>query len=220
MTLDETASAVIVLMRHAESTFNLDNRIQGHSFEAVLTPNGKKQAILAGAALGRMYCHFDRLYTSDLPRCLETAQPIAPYVSIKKEDIITDNKLREMYRDVWERRKPDEIPQWSEFQRQLNLGNDYCPQDVRLETYSEASQRISDCIMQLAQANIGRRALIISSGEINKVILSALLGHSLKKLLIEDRHNIAQPNCCINEIHYNQNGWKIVKMDDVSYMLS
>ena len=46
MTLEETASTIIVLMRHAESTFNIEGKLQGHSFEAVLTAKGRQQAIL------------------------------------------------------------------------------------------------------------------------------------------------------------------------------
>ena len=85
MTLEETASTIIVLMRHAESTFNIEGKLQGHSFEAVLTAKGRQQAILVGAALRKAYHHFDSMYTSDLPRCLETAQLIAPSVELKKQ---------------------------------------------------------------------------------------------------------------------------------------
>ena len=89
-----------------------------------------------------------------------------------------------------------------------------------LETYGEASQRICDYVSQLAQANVGKKVIIVSSGEINKVLLSSLMGHPLKRLLTEDRHNIVQPNCCINEVQYNNRGWSIIKIDDVSYMLT
>src|ERR1043165_5251811 len=61
--------AQLVIFRHGQSTWNLENRFTGW-VDVELTPKGKEEAIAAGKKL-RGY-KFDYAYASDLKRAQET----------------------------------------------------------------------------------------------------------------------------------------------------
>ena len=64
----------IVAIRHGETSWNVDARIQGH-LDIPLNDVGLWQAQRAGAALADE--HFDAIYSSDLQRALVTAALVA-----------------------------------------------------------------------------------------------------------------------------------------------
>lgn len=61
----------LVLIRHGESTWNLDNRFTGWS-DVDLTPTGVQQAVDAGRLLAQEGFAFDVAYTSVLKRAIHT----------------------------------------------------------------------------------------------------------------------------------------------------
>ena len=61
----------LVLIRHGESTWNLENRFTGW-MDVDLTPKGVDQALAAGNALKQAGYEFDVAYTSVLRRSIRT----------------------------------------------------------------------------------------------------------------------------------------------------
>jgi len=64
----------LILIRHGETAWNAEHRIQGH-LDSPLNDEGLAQALLLGERLGQE--PFEHFYSSDLGRALQTAQPIA-----------------------------------------------------------------------------------------------------------------------------------------------
>lgn len=113
----------ILLVRHGESTFNVENRIQGRSDLSRLTPGGEAQAqrvaeVLAGIPLDYAYC-------SPLSRALDTARIILKeragiplFISeyLREIDLtawegLTFTEVKEKYPEdyhLW-RHRPDEL---------------------------------------------------------------------------------------------------------------
>ncbi len=60
------------MVRHGESVWNSERRVQKNTDGIALSPRGRKQAELLGARLQGM--RFDRVYCSDVQRALETAR--------------------------------------------------------------------------------------------------------------------------------------------------
>lgn len=87
----------LVLLRHGESRWNAEGRIQGQRCEG-LSDIGHAQAQAAAAALVDAYPDA-RLVTSDLRRCLETAAPLAARLGV---DAAHDPRLRERSFGAWE----------------------------------------------------------------------------------------------------------------------
>ncbi|MGH9364542.1 MAG: 2,3-bisphosphoglycerate-dependent phosphoglycerate mutase, partial [Thermoanaerobaculia bacterium] len=63
----------LVLLRHGESTWNLENRFTGWT-DVGLTPRGIEEAREAGRLLAAEGCDFDRTHTSVLTRAILTLQ--------------------------------------------------------------------------------------------------------------------------------------------------
>ena len=83
-----TAGVRIWLVRHGESTWNRERRLQGQTMDVPLTPLGRVQAVEAAAQLPAGV----RLISSDQLRALDTAQIIADHLGGKVE---VDARLRE-----------------------------------------------------------------------------------------------------------------------------
>lgn len=81
----------LLLVRHGETPYNREGRVQGQSQER-LTPLGRRQAESAGRLLKGYIPH--ALYTSPLPRAVETAHIIAQHLAL--EPLILPN-LAEMH---------------------------------------------------------------------------------------------------------------------------
>ncbi len=82
--------ATLVLVRHGETMWNRDGRVQGWA-PVELTERGQQQASALADALADQYT-VDRLVSSDLRRTLETARPIGRAVGCEPEQ---DRRWRE-----------------------------------------------------------------------------------------------------------------------------
>ncbi|KAF5751598.1 2-carboxy-D-arabinitol-1-phosphatase [Tripterygium wilfordii] len=85
------AAKRVVLVRHGQSTWNEEGRIQGSSDFSILTKKGEAQAETSRFML--LDDSFDVCFSSPLIRSKRTAEIIW---STRKEDIITDSDLREI----------------------------------------------------------------------------------------------------------------------------
>jgi broad specificity phosphatase PhoE len=90
-------------VRHGQSTWNREHRIQGQQ-DPPLSDEGRKQAALVGARLGGR--RFAGFYASDLKRAFETAQVIGASLGLAPEP---NESLREIYLGKWEGLRADEI---------------------------------------------------------------------------------------------------------------
>lgn len=68
-----TTVKTLVLLRHAQSLWNLENRFTGWA-NVELTEAGRSEARRAGALLRAHGYHFDRAFTSQLKRATETLE--------------------------------------------------------------------------------------------------------------------------------------------------
>lgn len=97
------APARILLVRHGQSTWNRDHRIQGQ-LDPPLSDEGRRQASLVGSRLsGRTFSGF---YASDLKRAFETAEVIGRAVGIVPQPMPA---LREIFLGEWEGLRTEEI---------------------------------------------------------------------------------------------------------------
>ena len=93
------------LVRHAETPWNRDNRIQGHS-DLPLSPFGEQQADRLGAFFASR--HLKGVYTSALKRSQHTARAITQGNGHGVSPVV-DHELAEMHLGAWEGLTPDEV---------------------------------------------------------------------------------------------------------------
>jgi probable phosphoglycerate mutase len=93
----------MILVRHGQSTWNREHRIQGQ-LDPPLSDEGRRQAELLGRRLaGRPLAGF---YASDLKRAFETAEAIGALVDFMPEPT---PGLREIYLGDWEGLRVEDI---------------------------------------------------------------------------------------------------------------
>ena len=86
--------ALLVLVRHGESQWNLENRFTGW-IDVPLTETGRREARRAGELLRSM--HFDRAYTSVLQRATETLDIVLRVIGQTDLPIERDAALNERH---------------------------------------------------------------------------------------------------------------------------
>jgi broad specificity phosphatase PhoE len=128
------------LMRHAETLWNQESRIQGHR-DSSLTDRGKKDTDDWGRQLSRI--SWDRILCSDLGRAVETAAIINYYLQIPFE---TDFRLREQDWGEWSAKRiakieSEALPKLDETKR---TGWQFCPPggEDRLSVWQRSCQAL------------------------------------------------------------------------------
>ncbi|KAJ0041348.1 hypothetical protein Pint_28103 [Pistacia integerrima] len=89
----DPAYCEIIVVRHGETAWNVDGRIQGH-LDVLLNEVGREQAVAVADRLAKEF-KISVVYSSDLKRALETAQAIAK--ACGGLEVIEDQDLRERH---------------------------------------------------------------------------------------------------------------------------
>ncbi len=100
-----TGSLRILLVRHGQSTWNVQGRVQGQTHDVPLTDLGLEQAREVAARLAAT--SVDRLYTSDLLRAVQTADEVARATGLLPRP---DRRLRERSYGLLEGRPSHAVP--------------------------------------------------------------------------------------------------------------
>ncbi|MBX6350474.1 MAG: alpha-ribazole phosphatase [Clostridia bacterium] len=163
----------LYLVRHGETAWNREGRYQGH-MDVPLAPEGLREAERLAQRLSSV--PFDAIFSSDLSRCLATAEAIAALQKDARRDgVAVDRRLREMAYGRWEgltlaevrERYPDEL---AAYQRDA-VG-------TRLEggeSFADVMARVRKFIGERIELRSGR-LLVVTHGGTLKAVLFHLLG--------------------------------------------
>ena len=86
----------LVLLRHGESKWNLENRFTGWK-DVSLTDNGINEAKFAGKQLVKSNINIKHIHTSLLNRAIETTNLVARIINFSNQDIKYDWRLNERH---------------------------------------------------------------------------------------------------------------------------
>ena len=86
----------LILLRHGESKWNLENRFTGWK-DVPLTNNGRNEAAVSGRQLLKKNIKISSVYTSLLERAIETTNIVTEIIKFPKEDIQFDWRLNERH---------------------------------------------------------------------------------------------------------------------------
>jgi broad specificity phosphatase PhoE len=162
------SGASLLLIRHAESSWNATGRWQGHG-DPPLSVRGRAQANALARELARET--IDVLVSSDLRRAAETATILGHARGLRPE---WNPRLRELDIGAWEGLTRDQIESTAGgVLRRFDAGD----LDVRPgggENRREIAQRALSIVAQLIDAHPGRRLAIVT----HLGVIRALLGES------------------------------------------
>jgi broad specificity phosphatase PhoE len=134
------------VIRHAETEWNQEGRIQGHA-DSALTPKGRQDAARWGGILKSHGWH--RILSSDLGRALETASVINTYLQVPVE---SDSRLREQDWGRWTTKTLAQIKveERQELDRQIDAGWEFCPPhgETRLKLWRRSCAALRDAALK------------------------------------------------------------------------
>lgn len=197
----------IVLIRHGETAWNAEGRIQGH-LDIPLNETGAAQAAALGARLGGR--RFDSIYSSDLGRAFETAQPIA---RLTASAVARDARLRERNLGVLQGLTGEEAmaahPRaWTAFKARRP--------DEPLEggeSLSVFTRRVVGIFSELAVLHAGGRVVVVTHGG----VLDAIYRHATAMALDAPR-DFPIYNASVNIVRRSGSRWEIGSWGDVSHL--
>ncbi|MEZ5672465.1 MAG: histidine phosphatase family protein [Thiotrichaceae bacterium] len=193
----------LIVIRHGETTWNLDGRYQGHA-DSPLTERGIAQAEAVGKRMKKQ--PFDVLYSSDLTRAYRTAQCIAIEAG---QEIKIDTQLRERNLGIFQGMcKGEFVQQHPEIyaKYQANLLDYVIPQG---ESFRQCYQRSIQCFEILAQRHTGATVVAVTHGG----ILANLLKHVLN-IPLQAPRNFHVWNASLNIFSYDQHVWTLESWGD------
>jgi broad specificity phosphatase PhoE len=205
-------STHVIIIRHGQSQGNAEGRFGGHT-DTPLSPRGRRQAQATAKALASE--KFDAIYSSDLPRAIETASPLAKLTGISLE---TTDALRERSVGVMEGLTFEEAAEQHPEQYQALLRRDFEHVLLGGESYRQTLDRASRQLDEAIEEHKGGRiALFAHTGTICILILhlmGALDAPDLKPVWI------ATANCGIARFDLRDDGFiRVLCINDTRHLV-
>jgi alpha-ribazole phosphatase len=197
----------LYLLRHAETTWNAERRIQG-TLDAPLSERGVRQVRALVDALRDV--RLSALYSSPLQRALETAQPVA---SARGLPVRIADGLREIDQGEWESRLLDEVREHDGARLQAWWDS---PETVRMpggESLVEVQRRAMRAVREIVANHAGDTVAAVCHGGVGKCILLALLGAPLASYW-----RIRQHNACINVVEFDGDLPRIITLNETAHL--
>lgn len=202
----------VYLVRHGETQWNVQRRIQGQS-DSPLTEKGEHQAFLVAQrakALG-----ISHVISSDLGRSYRTAQIIATCCACP---LSSDARLRELHMGILEQREIDSLTEQEESWRcQLIDGtpDGHIPQG---ESMQQLGQRMLAALNACLDLPAHSRPLLVSHGIALGCLISSVLG-----LPASCERRLRLRNCSLSRLDHQQSpwlasGWIVEMAGDVSHL--
>ncbi len=182
----------VVAVRHGESTWNRDGRLQGWA-PTRLTDRGREQAAACGVHLADAY-DVDRIHASDLPRVEETVAAIADHVDAP---VAYEVAWRERDLGMYQGLPYDEV-----FERfpEFALGEDAAAAAAATPESGESLREMADRVVGrfeelLAAAGADETRLVVAHGGPIRSLLVHVDGLGVREAML-DR---PQDNCGVTE---------------------
>jgi probable phosphoglycerate mutase len=202
------AEARVILVRHGETEWNRELRIQGYRADSPLTGAGRAQAQAAAERLARE--GIDALYSSDAGRARQTAAPVAAATGLA---IAEDPDLRERNYGVFEGRTFSEVERAfpEEYRRFRARDPHYAAPEG--ESAVQFRDRVVAALERIAGCAIGKRVAVVTHGG----VLGVLYRHATGMALDTPRdYSIA--NASLNRLCFSAGRWRIEAWGDVAHL--
>jgi 2,3-bisphosphoglycerate-dependent phosphoglycerate mutase len=194
----------VYLIRHGETMWNRQKRIQGHR-NIPLSQEGVRQAEKLAAAMKDT--SLDAIYSSDLDRAVQTARFIAEGKGLSVTQI---PELRERHFGQWEGCTLDEIQeqyplQWREVWQK---GGAY-----DIEPFEHTRNRMLNQVQQLVERHPGGTIAVVSHGGSINAVLDVLTEGEYGP----GKHRLG--NTSVTRLAYHpKRGWSVIQVNCTAHL--
>jgi 2,3-bisphosphoglycerate-dependent phosphoglycerate mutase len=197
----------LILIRHGETVWNRERRIQGHA-DSALTGEGVAQAEACAVRLSRE--GITHVYSSDLDRTKRTVEVLNAPLGLP---IIFDAALRERCYGVGEGKLYAELDiEYPElFSRERMTDENYALPNG--ESPAQLHARVIAAITRIAHAHEGGKILIVTHGGVLGAVHRWLNRHP-----VASPHKINIPNVGYNRIRATHGAWVAEVWGDTDHL--
>ncbi|MEX0960855.1 MAG: histidine phosphatase family protein [Burkholderiales bacterium] len=198
---------LLFLIRHGETAWNVEGRIQGH-VDQPLNDTGLAQARAVGNRFRAET--LDGIYASDLTRAMQTAQPVADATALT---IVPDPALRERHLGVLQGLTGDEArgrtpAVWTVFRTRapnadLEAG----------ESLAEFSTRVLAALEGIAREKAGKRIAIVTHGGVLDAAYRRARG-----IPLDLPRDFPIYNASVNLLGFDGARFEVLRWGDVSHL--
>jgi 2,3-bisphosphoglycerate-dependent phosphoglycerate mutase len=196
----------VLLVRHGQTDWNVDGRWQGVLPVGLNTEGWSQARALAASLRGRP---IGAIYSSDLPRALETATVVGSVVGLVPH---TDIRLREFNLGVFQGLTREQIEdrhpaEWQEFR--TDYWNYVIPQG---ESRRALQLRVQQAFTAITAQAAGKETVLVSHGGAIRMLLLALFANNaaLRDVHIE--------NTSVTTLERNGDDWRLAGVADIAHL--
>ena len=202
----------VYLVRHGETVWNAERRIQGQS-DSPLTEKGEQQAWQVGERVKHL--GITHIIAIDLGRTRRTAEIIADACGCS---VTLDARLRELNMGVLEKRPLDGLTTEEEQWRAALVNGTEGGRIPEGESMTEMATRMHAALNACLDLPAGSRPLLVSHGMALGSLVSTILG-----LPAYAERRLRLRNCSISRVDYQQSawlaeGWIVETAGDISHL--
>jgi probable phosphoglycerate mutase len=188
------------LIRHAQTLWNQEKRIQGHS-DSPLTPEGEQQAHRWGKILKQF--SWNRLLVSDTGRAVATAEIINACLKLP---LTIDSRLREQDWGHWTGKTIRQVDEEAAgtVKEQVKAGWEFCPPGG--ESRREVLQRSREALQEAAEWYAGESLLVVTHEGVVKCLIYHLCGRRFLpgEPAILESYRLHRLSCSSGELRIEQ----------------
>ncbi|NQE50381.1 histidine phosphatase family protein [Herbaspirillum rubrisubalbicans] len=186
----------ILLIRHGETDWNVDKRLQGH-IDIGLNQAGQRQVLALGEALAGE--GIDAIFASDLQRARDTAQAVADAAGL---EVLIDAGLRERCYGAFEglrhieieARYPDAYRQW----KARDPDYRYPAGERMAETMREFYERSVQAVQRVLGSGRYRKVAIVTHGGVLECV-----HHWARQTSFAQPRSFDIFNASVNRLHWD-----------------
>ena len=197
----------LILVRHGETLWNRERRMQGHS-DSPLSDAGVRQARLLAGRLAQI--EFDALYSSDSERAHRTARSVA---EVTGHDIVVEPRLRERHFGVFEGLTGGEIQNLypDDFLRFERRDPEFVVPGG--ESSLAFGSRVLGCLREIAERHCAQIVVVVTHGLVLDQVYRA--AHGLPLNVPRGNELI---NASLNTFHYESGRWRLECWGDAAHL--
>lgn len=199
----KTVSTRICIIRHGETEWNVEKRIQGHT-DIPLNETGRAQAL--AMAFNAAHQRFHAIYSSDLTRAMETAAALA-----QREDHVVRPlpQLRERHYGIFQGLTAAEAAKQYPEAHACYVARDPDYDFVTGESLHRFAERVAEGIEWLVRHHPGQTIAAVSHSGVLDIVYRRATGRPLCA-----PRDFKIPNCALNWFHFDGQGWHLEAWGD------
>ncbi len=199
-----------ILVRHGESLWNSERRIQG-SLDPELSPRGRRQTdLLVSHFRSHLTPGVAAIVTSPLRRAAQTADQIAAAYRIP---MVREPDLREMSLGEWEGMRVTEIQATYPGRYEKWLEDPLTFPAPGGEELRSFDRRVVGALERLQRAHPGADLILVSHGGVIKALLCFALGLDVRHLF-----RLKQDNTAVNQMELDGQVRRVLLLNDTCHL--